>query len=77
MIHYHGTPCGGRREDVARFLAGRHALIPWGREEDIGTASEVCQTFVVDNGAFSAWRTGNAITDWSGYYDFVKRIANA
>lgn len=71
MIHYHGTPIGGKREDVARFLAGRHALIPWGGEEDIGTAAEVCQTFVVDNGAFSAWRTGNAITDWSGYYDFV------
>ena len=44
MIHYHGTPCGGRREDVARFLSGRHALIPFGRSEDIGTAAEVCHT---------------------------------
>lgn len=72
MIHYHGTPCGGRREDVARFLAGRHALIPWGRKEDIGTAAEVCQSFVIDNGAFSAWRTGEPVTDWRGYYDFVR-----
>lgn len=71
MLHFHGTPCGGRREDVARFLAGRHALIPFGRSEDLPTASDVCQSFVLDNGAFSAWRSGHAIEDWSGYYDFV------
>lgn len=28
MIHYHGTPVGGTRQDGARFLAGRHALVP-------------------------------------------------
>ena len=71
MIHYHGTPCGGRREDVARFLAGRHALSPFPRHEDIGTASEVCQSFVLDNGAFSAWRAGEPITDWQPYYEWV------
>ena len=71
MIHYHGTPVGGKREDVARFLAGRHALIPFPRHEDIGTASEVCQSFAVDNGAFSAWSKGEPITDWNPYYDWV------
>ena len=25
MIHYHGTPVGGSRQDVARFLMGRPA----------------------------------------------------
>lgn len=68
MIHYHGTPCGATRDDVARFLSGRHALIPWSRPEDIGTAAEVCQSFCLDNSAFSAWKSGNPITDWSGYY---------
>lgn len=71
MIHYHGTPCGATREDVARFLAGRHALIPWVRPEDIGTAAEVCQSFCLDNGAFSAWKSGEPITDWSAYYEWV------
>jgi hypothetical protein len=71
MIHYHGTPCGATREDVARFLAGRHALIPWVRGEDIGTAAEVCQSFCLDNGAFTAWKSGEPITDWSGYYEWV------
>ena len=71
MIHYHGTPCGATRQDVARFLAGRHALIPWGRHEDIGTAAEVCQSFCVDNGAFTAWKQGKPVADWQPYYEFV------
>lgn len=68
MIHYHGTPCGGTREEAARFLAGRHALVPWCRDEDIGAVAEVCQSFCLDNGAFTAWKQGKPITDWSGYY---------
>lgn len=70
MIHYHGTPCGATREDVARFLAGRHALVPFVRPEDIGTAAEVCQSFVLDNGAFSAWKQGRTV-DWKDYYAWV------
>lgn len=72
MIHYHGTPCGGTREDVARFLNGRHAFISFFRPEDIGTAAEVCESFAVDNGAFSAWRSGKAVANWSTYYDFCE-----
>ena len=72
MIHYHGTPCGATREDVARFLRNRHALISFFRPEDIGTAAEVCQSFCVDNGAFSAWRQNKAI-DWASYYDFCSQ----
>lgn len=72
MIHYHGTPIGGKREDVARFLRGRNAMIPFPRHEDIGTASEECESFVIDNGAFSFWNNGNAVTDWSDYYEFIR-----
>lgn len=72
MIHYHGTPCGGKRTDVEEFLAGRHALIPWVRNEDIGCAAEVCQSFMLDNSAFSAWRSGEPIKDWGGYYEWVQ-----
>jgi len=71
MIHYHGTPCGATREDVARFLKGRHALISFYRPEDIGTAAEVCQSFCIDNGAFSAWKQAKAI-DWNAYYAFCE-----
>lgn len=71
MIHYHGTPCGATREDVARFLNRRHALVSYYRPEDIGTAAEVCQSFCIDNGAFSAWKQGEPTQDWHGYYEFV------
>lgn len=71
MIHYHGTPCGGPRQDVQRFLSGRHALIPFPRHEDLGTAAEVCQSFAFDNGAFTAWKSGTPITEWRPYYEFV------
>ena len=74
MIHYHGTPCGGTREDVARFLKGRHAFISFFRPEDIGTAADVCQSFAVDNGAFSAWRSGQTVTSWHQYYGFCEAI---
>lgn len=72
MTPYHGTPYGGTREEAARFLSGRHALVPWVRDEDIGPAAEVCQSFMLDNGAFSAWKTGKPITDWSGYFKWVQ-----
>lgn len=72
MIVYHGTPFGGDRAGVARFLAGRHALIPYPRPEDCAVAFDVCQTVIFDNGAFTAWKQGSPITDWQGYYDWCE-----
>lgn len=66
MIHYHGTPIGGTRQDVARFLMGRHALVPFPRPDDVGVVAETCQSFVFDNGAFSAWKRG-LVLDVPGY----------
>lgn len=61
MIHYHGTPIGGTRQDAARFLAGRHALVPFPRQDDVAIVAEVCQSFCFDNGAFSAWKKGGTL----------------
>jgi len=55
-----------------RFLKGRDALISFFRPDDIAIAAEVCRTFVIDNGAFSAWRSGNPVEDWFPYYQFVE-----
>ena len=71
MKHFHGTPIGGSRNDVARFLKGRHALVPFPRQDDIGVVAEVCQSFVFDNGAFSAWKRGLPM-DVTGYVAWVK-----
>lgn len=66
MIHYHGTPVGGSRQDVARFLIGRHALVPFPRRDDMGAVAEACQSFVFDNGAFTVWKQGGRL-DVPGY----------
>jgi len=73
VIHYHGTPIGGKRDEAMRFLKGRDALISFFRPDDIALAAEVCRTFVLDNGAFSAWKSGNAVRDWNPYYEFLNR----
>lgn len=72
MIHYHGTPIGGTRQDVARFLVGRHALVPYPRQDDIGAVAEFCQSFIFDNGAFSVWKRGEQL-DVAGYTTWVQQ----
>jgi len=74
MIHYHGTPIGGTRQDTAKFLVGRHALIPFGRKDDVGAVLEYCQSFVLDNGAFSHWKAGKGEIDFDAYWKWVHSI---
>jgi len=66
MKKYHGTPAGGTRKDVARFLNNRDALVPFPRRDDMGIVADVCRSFVFDNGAFSAWTRGETL-DVPGY----------
>ena len=66
MIHYHGTPIGGTGVDAAKFLQGRHALVPFPRKDHLGAVADYCQSFVFDNGAFSVWKRGETL-DVDGY----------
>ena len=75
MIHYHGTPIGGSRQDVARFLMGRHALVSFYRPDDIPAVLECCQSFCLDNGAFSLWKAGKGDIDFNGYLRWVDQYA--
>jgi len=70
MIHYHGTPLSPTRVAI-RFFTGRHAMISFRHPEQVDLLAPVVQTYVVDNGAFSAWATGEPITDWQPYYKWV------
>ena len=70
MIHYHGTPLGGPRQDAPRFLIGRHALVPFSYPDDMPVVAECCQSFVLDNGAFTAWTKGGSV-DVVGYIKWV------
>lgn len=54
---------------MARFLIGRHALVPYPRPDDIAVVAEVCQSFVFDNGAFSVWQRGEKL-DVPGYIEW-------
>lgn len=74
MIHYHGTPCGGEREQASLFIRKRHVLIPFPRPEDLPAAMEYSTGFCVDNGAFTAWKSGEAVVEWGPYYEWVHQI---
>jgi len=71
MIHYHGTRIAMSDAAAALVLSGRHALVSFADPSQLGIVAEVCQSFVFDNGAFSAWRGGSPITDWASYYAWV------
>lgn len=70
MIHYHGGPI---TPDTAalKVWTGRHAFISFAHQQQIHLAAEVCQSFALDNGAFSFWKAGKAV-DWPAYYEFVR-----
>lgn len=70
MIPYHGTPLSGSRHDVSRFFAGRHALVPFPRQDDMAAVADLCQSFVFDNGAFTVWKQGGQL-DVDGYLHWV------
>ncbi|WP_175785478.1 hypothetical protein [Burkholderia ambifaria] len=73
MIHYHGTPIAPATA-AARAISSGHAFVSFQHPEQLGLALEVAQTFAVDNGAFSAWRSGSPVTDWKPYYAWVGEL---
>lgn len=71
MIHYHGLPITPATAAEVALRAG-HAFVSFAHPGQMGLAVAACQSFALDNGAFSAWRKGTPITDWSGYYAFCE-----
>lgn len=65
MIHYHGTPMTPAA-DMAKAFAARHAMVSFEDPRQIEVAAEICQSVVLDNGAFSAWRQGKPY-DFAGF----------
>lgn len=76
MIHYHGGPI---TPDTCAMKAwrARHAFISFAHTGQIGLAAEICQSFALDNGAFSAWKkAGKNRVEWRPYYDFIEEWGN-
>ncbi len=70
MIHYHG----GRhstQQIAIEIWRRRHALVSFADAGQLPIASEVAQSFALDNGAFSVWKQGVAV-DFESYYGWVE-----
>jgi len=72
MIHYHGLPITPASA-AAKVLAGRHAFVSYLTPLQLEIAIDVCQSFAVDNGAFSAWKSGREM-NWPDYFEWVEGI---
>jgi hypothetical protein len=72
MIHYHGTPITGPDWPHLQ-LARRHAMVSFAAPQQIEVIADICQSFTLDNGAFSAWTRGEPLDvdgfrEWSGIW---------
>jgi len=69
VIHYHGGPFSP--ESAARHAWGAgHAFVSFAAPTQLPLAAQICQSFALDNGAFSLWRAKKP-TDWPRYYAWV------
>jgi len=76
VIHYHGLPITPETAAV-RALSGGHGFVSFRTPLQLATAVHCCQSFAVDNGAFSAWKEGLPVQDWTPFYNWafeVKRV---
>jgi hypothetical protein len=73
MIHYHGLPITPETAAVEAIKAG-HAFVSFRHPDQLRLAIEVCQSFAIDNGAFTAWRSGNPVTDWGPFYAWAEDV---
>ena len=69
-MHYHGTPI--TPITALAELAGRNFCVSYAKPQDVARCHELGQSVMLDNGAFSFWRSGMA-TDWPGYYRWAER----
>jgi hypothetical protein len=69
-IHYYGTPITPLT--ALYELIGRHFCVSHARPDDVARVHQIGQSVMLDNGAYSKWKSGKA-TDWALYYDFCDR----
>jgi hypothetical protein len=69
-IHYHGTPI--TPVTALYELAGRHFCVSHAYPQDVERCHRIGQSVMLDNGAFSKWKSGKA-TDWTAFYAWADR----
>lgn len=70
-LHFHGTPLSPNVE--LEKLAGACLCVPWKRPDNLKFALANAQQVMIDNSAFSFWRTGYA-PNWADYYKWLEPI---
>ena len=75
MIHYHGSPISGEMIEAVKFFSKRSALISFSKPTQIQVISQVCRSFVLDNGSYSFFNSGKPI-NWNDFYEFVETWKN-
>lgn len=70
LIHYHGLPITPLSA-MLESMRGRHCMVSFEEPRQVAEAAEVCQSIVLDNGAFSAWRA-NRVHDFVGYQHWAR-----
>lgn len=73
MIHYHGLPITPNTVACSAISSG-HAFVSFRYPSQLGLVLEVAQSFAVDNGAFSAWKSGKPVNDWNEFYNWVAEL---
>lgn len=73
MIKYHGTPFSGSNGEAAEALVGRHAFVSFAAPSQLQICLDVCQSIALDNGAFSAWKSGKVI-EWENYFSWAQKL---
>lgn len=71
MIHYHGLPITPQTAAACAVSAG-HAFVSFLTPQQLGMVVALCQSFALDNGAFSAWTAGEPIVDWQPFYNWAE-----
>lgn len=71
MIHFHGTPLTPTA-DMAEAFVRRHAMVSFAHPQQMEIAAEVCQSVVLDNGAFPAWMKG-IVYDFGGFAEWAAK----
>ncbi len=70
MIHYHGTPITPLT--ALYELSGRHLCVSHQAPQDVARVHQIGQSVMLDNGAFSKWKSGLP-TDWPSFYAWCER----
>lgn len=70
MIHYHGLPITPATAAVSAINVG-HAFVSFRHKSQWSLAVDVCQSYAIDNGAFSAWMAEETVTNWEQYYEWA------